>query len=106
MHLCRSAGVACRKELFQPSRRIQFVDGFGCLRGLLWVETQFRVVLEYFKFRALFAWTYLPSVASCLPVEPEFLFCKLESLVEFRLDYVLFINFQIWSEVEDLESRC
>lgn len=91
MHLCRSAGVASKKELSQLSRRIQFVDGFGFLRGVLRVEAEFSLVLEPFKFRPLFEWTDFPSMASCLPVEPEFLLCKLELLVKFVLDYYVFV---------------
>jgi hypothetical protein len=95
LHLCRSAGIASKKELSQLSRRIQFVDGFGFLRGVLRAEAKFSLVLEPFQFRALFEWTDFSSMASSLPVEPEFLLCKLELLVKFLLDSVFFSNIQI-----------
>ncbi|PSS36713.1 Apoptotic chromatin condensation inducer in the nucleus like [Actinidia chinensis var. chinensis] len=51
----QSAGVACRKELFQGRwyRRSRLVDRFGFFRRLLWVEARFKLGLEPCNLRFL-----------------------------------------------------
>ncbi|KAG6775441.1 hypothetical protein POTOM_018892 [Populus tomentosa] len=62
----QSAGVACRRELFQPSRGMWFVAGFGFSEDCMMLKKlKVLLALETFQLRALYMsgspdmWTYL-----------------------------------------------
>ncbi|XP_011021881.1 PREDICTED: apoptotic chromatin condensation inducer in the nucleus-like isoform X1 [Populus euphratica] len=62
----QSAGVACKKELFQPSRGMWFVAGLGFSEDCMMLKKlKFFLALETFQLRALYMsgspdmWTYL-----------------------------------------------